>query len=230
MLRELRPREQHRNIVTIEDPVEFNVPFLRQMSVDEVHGMTLNAGLSTMLRMDPDVVFVGEVRDAESAQMAMRAASSGKYVFSTLHTRDVASSITALRDLGVSPRSLAGNLTGIISQRLVRRLCHECRVPGPITTSARQFFAEHDVRLPSQLYSARGCDNCRNTGYRGRIGVFEVAVAGREFIDAIDRNASEDELRQLIRATGTPCLTTDGLTKAIDGITTVEEVRQMRWL
>jgi type II secretory ATPase GspE/PulE/Tfp pilus assembly ATPase PilB-like protein len=230
MLRELEPPKQHRNIVTIEDPVEFNCPFLRQMSVDEAHGITLSAGLRTMLRMDPDVVFVGEIRDAQTAEMAMRAASSGKYVFSTLHTRDVASTVTALRDLGVSPRSLAGNLTGIISQRLVRRLCHQCRELGPITDHARQLLADHDVEMPSQLYRAGGCDNCRNTGYCGRVGAFEVAVAVHQLIEAIDREAPEDELRRLIRSTGTASLTNDGLKKAIDGFTTIEEVLQMRWL
>jgi type II secretory ATPase GspE/PulE/Tfp pilus assembly ATPase PilB-like protein len=230
MLRELEPPKQHRNIVTIEDPVEFNCPFLRQMSVDEAHGITLNSGLRTMLRMDPDVVFVGEIRDAQTAEMAMRAASSGKYVFSTLHTRDVASTVTALRDLGVSPRSLAGNLTGIISQRLVRQLCHQCRELAPISDDARQLLADHDLEVPAQLYQARGCDNCRNTGYRGRVGAFEVAVASHTLVEAIDREASEDELRRLIRSTGTPSLIKDGLKKAIDGITAIEEVHQMRWM
>lgn len=230
MLRELEPGEQHRNIVTIEDPVEFNVPFLRQMSIDEAHGTTLNAGLRTMLRMDPDVVFVGEIRDGQTAEMAMRAASSGKYVFSTLHTRDVASTVTALRDLGVSPRSLAGNLTGIISQRLVRRLCPQCRELGSVTDYARQLLDEHDMEIPSQLYRARGCDRCRGMGYRGRVGVFEVAVASRALVEAIDRGAPEDELRRLIRSAGTPNLTTDGLKKAIHGITSIEEVHQIRWM
>ena len=230
MLRELDPRKKHRNVVTIEDPVEFNCPQLRQMSVDEAHGITLNAGLRTMLRMDPDVLFVGEVRDAQTAEMVMRAASSGKYVFSTLHTRDVAGTVTALRDLGVSARSLAGNLAGIISQRLVRRLCPQCRELGLVPDYAQQLLADHDLQIPSQLYEARGCEHCRGIGYRGRVGAFEVAVASRALIEAIDREAPEDELRRLIRSTGSPSLTHDGLEKAIAGITTLEEVHQMRWM
>jgi type II secretory ATPase GspE/PulE/Tfp pilus assembly ATPase PilB-like protein len=230
MLRELESRGEPRNIVTIEDPVEFNVPFLRQMSVDEAHGITLNAGLRTILRMDPDIVFVGEIRDAQTAEMAMRAASSGKYVFSTLHTRDVASTATALRDLGVSPRSLVSNLTGIISQRLVRRLCPKCRELGAISDHDREVFAEHDVEIPSQVYRARKCDHCRSTGYRGRIGVFEVAVASHALADAVDQGATEDELRRLIRSAGTPSLTYDGIRKAVDGLTTIEEIHQMRWV
>jgi type II secretory ATPase GspE/PulE/Tfp pilus assembly ATPase PilB-like protein len=230
MLRALEPGEQHRNIVTIEDPVEFNVPFLRQMSVDEAHGITLSAGLRTMLRMDPDVIFVGEIRDAETAEMSMRAASSGKYVFSTLHTRDVASTVTAMRDLGVSPRSLAGNLAGIVSQRLVRRLCRHCRERDEIGLDSRKLLAEHGLEIPMQLYKARGCGSCRATGYHGRVGVFEVAVATEAIAESIDGGAPEEDLRDLIRSTGTPSLTTDGLTKAIEGVTTIEEVHQMHWM
>lgn len=230
MLRELEARNEPRNIVTIEDPVEFNVPFLRQMSVDEAHGITLSAGLRTTLRMDPDIVFVGEIRDAQTAEMAMRAASSGKYVFSTLHTRDVASTATALRDLGVSPRSLVSNLTGIISQRLVRRLCPNCRELGAISDNDREVFAEHDVEILSQVYRARRCDHCRSTGYRGRIGVFEVAVASDAIVEAIDQGATEDVLRRLIRSAGAPSLTSDGIRKVVDGLTTIEEIHQMRWI
>jgi type IV pilus assembly protein PilB len=230
MLRELEPRREQRNIVTIEDPVEFNCPRLRQMSVDEAHGITLNTGLRTMLRMDPDVVFVGEIRDAQTAEMAMRAASSGKYVFSTLHTRDVAGTVTALRDLGVSARSLAGNLAGIISQRLLRRLCPQCREPAPVADYAQQLLTDHDLEIPLQLYQAKGCDHCRGIGYHGRVGAFEVAVASRALIEAIDREAPEDEFRRLIRSTGSPSLTHDGLEKALAGTTSLEEVHQMRWM
>ncbi|MGI9519998.1 MAG: ATPase, T2SS/T4P/T4SS family, partial [Pirellulaceae bacterium] len=120
---------EHRNIVSIEDPVEYAVPFVRQMNVDIKHQVTMSSGLKTMLRMDPDVLFVGEIRDEEAATIAMQAARSGKYVLSTLHTRDVASTIVALRDLGLQDRSIAENVTGIVNQRLVRRLCDQCKRP-----------------------------------------------------------------------------------------------------
>jgi type II secretory ATPase GspE/PulE/Tfp pilus assembly ATPase PilB-like protein len=173
---------------------------------------------------------VGEIRDAETAEMAMRAASSGKYVFSTLHTRDVASTVTALRDLGVPPRSLAGNLTGIVSQRLVRRLCTRCREPRDVASDTRQLCTDRKLEAPAQIYGASGCDHCRGTGYYGRIGVFEVVAASDAILAAIDAEVSEDELRRLIRSAGTPGLIADGLKKAIDGITSIDEIHQLSWM
>jgi type II secretory ATPase GspE/PulE/Tfp pilus assembly ATPase PilB-like protein len=230
MLRELESHEHQRNIVTIEDPVEFKVPFLRQMSVNEAHGLTLDMGLRTMLRMDPDVIFVGEVRDGQTAALAMRAASSGKYVFSTLHTRDVASTVTVLRDLEVPANSLAGNLTGIVSQRLVRRLCAQCRELHNVTDAERRIFADHQLDAPAMVYRAVGCDHCRRHGYFGRIGIFEVAVADSALRELIARGASEEEIREVIRAAGVPSLSHDGLIKALAGLTSLEEVQQMRWM
>jgi general secretion pathway protein E len=230
MLKELEPCKHHRNIVTIEDPVEFDVPFLRQLSVSDAHGLTLDTGLRTMLRMDPDVIFVGEIRDGATAALAMRAASSGKYVFSTLHTRDVASTVTALRDLNVPATSLAGNLSGIISQRLVRRLCPQCRELRDTTDAERQLLAEHQLDVPSMIYQAVGCDHCRHIGYFGRTGMFEVVVANGAIRESITHNATEKEVRDVIRATGVPSLTADGLSKALNGLTSIEEVQRMRWM
>jgi type II secretory ATPase GspE/PulE/Tfp pilus assembly ATPase PilB-like protein/nucleotide-binding universal stress UspA family protein len=217
-----------RNIVSIEDPVEFPAPFVRQIEVDEQHGLTMTAGLRVLLRMDPDAVFLGEIRDAEAADIAMRAASSGKYVFSTFHTRDVASTVTALRDLHVDSRSLSGNLTGIISQRIVRRLCLQCRRPVPVTADGRTLLEKHGIEPPAQLFEAAGCANCRGTGYRGRIGVFEVVLSSDEFSHEIARGAVEHELRELIRGGGTPDLTTDALVKVCGGITSLDEAVRMR--
>jgi type II secretory ATPase GspE/PulE/Tfp pilus assembly ATPase PilB-like protein len=219
-----------RNIVSIEDPVEFSVPYVRQMEVDERHGVTMTSGLRTLLRMDPDVVFVGEIRDAEAGDIGMRAASSGKYVFSTLHTRDVASTVTALRDLHIDNRSLAGNLAGIISQRIVRRLCRQCRHLAPPSDLDRAFLAEHGVEPPESLYQAAACNHCRGTGWFGRIGVFEVVVADEEFAALIARGATEQELRQHIRGSGVPDLTADALSKVHEGITSVDEVRRIHWV
>jgi len=131
----------HRNIVKIEDPPEYHIPSFRQLAADREHGLSMNIGLRTLLRMDPDVVLVGEIRDFEAAEIAMRAASSGKFVFTTLHTRDVASTVTALRDLHIDNRSLAGNLTGIISQRLLRRLCPHCRREVQLDPAGAELFA-----------------------------------------------------------------------------------------
>jgi type II secretory ATPase GspE/PulE/Tfp pilus assembly ATPase PilB-like protein len=219
-----------RNIVSIEDPVEFPAAFVRQMEVDEGHGVTMSSGLRTLLRMDPDVLFLGEIRDTEAADIAMRAASSGKYVFSTLHTRDVASTITALRDLHVDSLSLAGNLTGVISQRIVRRLCTQCRLSAPTSDEDREMIVQSGLEPPSQLFQPVGCSSCRGRGYRGRIGVFEVVVTGDEILRQIAGGAPEHELRHQIRRSGTADLMTDALSKVCDGSTTMEEAKRMRWV
>jgi type II secretory ATPase GspE/PulE/Tfp pilus assembly ATPase PilB-like protein len=228
MLQELRSEENHLLIASIEDPVELNVPFLRQMSVNEARGMTLSRGLRTILRLDPDVLFVGEIRDGETAEMTMRAASSGRYVFTTLHTREVAATITAFDDLNAHRRSLSANLTGIISQRLIRRLCTRCRRRRPIRDEERRIFERHEREAPEELWEPQGCDDCRSTGYRGRAGVFEAVIVEDTIRDAIERGASESELRETIRTAGAPSLTSDALDKVDNGISSLDEVFQMR--
>jgi type II secretory ATPase GspE/PulE/Tfp pilus assembly ATPase PilB-like protein/nucleotide-binding universal stress UspA family protein len=221
----------NRNIISIEDPVELSAPFVRQMAVDVTHGITMKSGLRTILRMDPDVVFVGEIRDAEAAEMATRAASSGRYVLSTLHTRDVAATITALRDFGIDNRSLAGNLTGIINQRLIRQVCKECFAKrAPNYTEREHFSFSSFTEVPDKVVDAVGCDACRGTGYRGRTGVFETLVADEEFRAAIADGMPENGLEALIREKDTPSLTTDALIKASNLVTSVSEALELRWL
>jgi type IV pilus assembly protein PilB len=220
----------HRNIVTMEDPVEYRIANFRQMTVDTRHGVTMTSGLRSLLRMDPDVVLVGEIRDAETAEIAMRAASSGKYVFTTIHTRDVASTVTALRDLHIDNRSLAGNLTGIISQRLVRRVCPDCCRQLPIDARRAQAFRDEGVEPPDSLAAPGGCKKCRNTGYRERIGIFEVVLPDRDIRAAIERGESEDDLRDLLRSQGTRSLQADALEKVRQLVTTLDEVRSMTWV
>ena len=220
----------HRNVVTIEDPPEYRIATFRQMAVDHRHDITMTKGLRTLLRMDPDVVLVGEIRDAETAEIVMRAASSGKYVFTTLHTRDVASTITAMRDLHIDNRSLADNLTGIISQRLVRRLCPHCRKMEPIQPAEQQLFSQEEVEPPAELPKPVGCSRCRNVGYRERVGIFEVVLPNRAIREAIEGGAAEDELRDLLRSHETRSLLADAFTKVRDGITSLEEARSMTWV
>ncbi len=218
------------NIVSIEDPVEFPVTFVRQMSVDERHGLTMSSGLKTTLRMDPDIVFLGEIRDIEAADIAMRAASSGKNVFCTLHTRDAASTVTAIRDLHIDNRSLAGNLTGIISQRLLRRLCPECRELHPIRQQDRELMLAHGVEPPERVATSTGCDACRGTGFYERTGLFEVVAADDELRAAIARGDSEESIRELIRSQQTPGLLADALGKVRDHATSIAEAMEVRWL
>lgn len=219
-----------RNVVSIEDPVEFAVPFVRQMNVDPKHNVTMTSGLRTILRMDPDVVFLGEIRDVEAAQIAMRAASSGKYVLTTLHTRDVASTITALRDMDISDRSTAGNVTGIINQRLLRRLCPDCRKPESPTEKQIEAFAAEGLPAPESLYIPVGCSTCRESGFRGRIGVFEVALINDTLSRAIDCGTGERHLKEMIRNEGIPSLKYDAFSKAAAGITSFDEARSVHWL
>lgn len=219
-----------RNIVSIEDPVEFAVPFARQLNVDPKHGVTMTSGLRTILRMDPDVIFVGEIRDAEAAHIAMQAASSGKYVLATLHTRDIASTITALRDMEIGDRSAAGNLTGIINQRLLRRLCPNCKQSIPPTATQREQFATVGIESPAEVFQPAGCDMCYDTGFRGRTGVFEVALMDPTLSNAVAGGDSENHLKELLRSKGVVSLMTDALTKASEGITSVDEALAVHWL
>ncbi len=228
MLQTLRDFQQ--NIVSVEDPVEFEAPFIRQMAIDPRHGISLSSGLRTMLRMDPDILFLGEIRDPEAADITMRAASSGKYVFSTLHTRDVASTVTTLRDLQLDDRSLAGNLSGIINQRLVRCICSSCRQMRPITSEISDQFRAMQLEPPTQLAIPQGCAECRETGYRGRIGVFEIVILDNTLREAIEQGASQHELREIMRSNGVKSLECDALVKVREGTTTYQEAQQIRWL
>lgn len=220
---------RNRNIVSIEDPVEFSVPWMRQLNVDERHGVTFTSGLRTILRMDPDIVLLGEIRDPENAEIALRAAGSGRFVFSSLHTRDVASTITTIRDFNIANHSIAGNLIGIVNQRLVRKLCLQCRRAVAIPTACREMFAEYHIEPPVVIFEPVGCDACRGTGFLGRSGVFETVVFDRELAKAIEENASEADIRRIIRS-NTASLTEDSLRKVSDGVTGFDEARSVRWL
>jgi len=217
-------------MVSIEDPVELAVPFLRQMSVDEKHGISIVGGLRTLLRMDPDVVFVGEIRDPETATVAMHAANSGHYVLSTMHARSVSSTITALADLGIDRRSLASNLSGVINQRLVRRLCTTCRGEVPLDEKQRAVFEQAGIEPPRTLHEPRGCPDCRQTGYRGRIGLFEVARMTPDVREAITGGATDRLLQEALAAAGFQPLLADALAKIGAGIVDFDEAMRVHWL
>jgi type II secretory ATPase GspE/PulE/Tfp pilus assembly ATPase PilB-like protein len=221
--------EGNRNIVSIEDPVEFGVPFVRQMNVDEKHGITMSSGLRTLLRMDPDVVFIGEIRDMEAASIALRAASSGVFVFSSLHARDAAGSITALRDYGVSSKSIANGLSGIVNQRLVRRLCLECRRAIPVDDRLRSMLAKNEQPEPTQVFEPVGCAHCRGTGFFGRCGIFEIVSCAGTLSGLIGTGAVESDIRSEIRQQGVVSLAKDALTKVANGITSLDEALMARW-
>ncbi|MBP8246636.1 MAG: type II secretion system ATPase GspE [Phenylobacterium sp.] len=211
--------EASRNILTIEDPVEYAVSGIGQTQVNTKVGMTFAAGLRAILRQDPDVVMVGEIRDAETAQIAVQASLTGHLVLSTVHTNDAVGAITRLRDMGIEPFLLASTLRVIVAQRLVRRLCQSCRKPEPADAATARLAG---VREGETLYRAVGCPACNQTGYVGRIGVYEAVRIDDRIRRLISDNASEDEIAA-VAFEAAPALTQEARGYVAAGITTVEE-------
>jgi general secretion pathway protein E len=212
-----------RKILTIEDPVEYQLKGVNQIPVKPKIGLTFATGLRHIVRQDPDVILVGEIRDLETAEIAIQAALTGHLVFSTLHTNDATGAITRLQDMGVEPYLLSSVLEGVLAQRLVRRICKTCRVAD------RPGHAEIDalgVELSSRvsLYRGRGCDECRGTGYRGRTGIYELFTVTEEARSLILSRAPAREIRRHAIDTGMTTLRLDGWAKAGSGVTTVEEI------
>ncbi|MCD8100356.1 MAG: GspE/PulE family protein [Oscillospiraceae bacterium] len=218
MLRELGTPEV--NTVTLEDPVEYSLAGVNQVQINEKTGMTFAAGLRAVLRQDPDIIAVGEIRDGETAEIAMRAALTGHTVLSTVHTRSAVDAIDRLLDIGVEPYIIASALRGVISQRLVRRICPACREMRP--TLPEELAA---LRLPpeTQLWRGRGCPRCGGTGYAGRIGCFEILTLTEETRRLIARAAPRAELLAAVRAAGFTPMRKSALRLAASGVTTIEE-------
>ena len=226
------------NIITIEDPVEYQIPGVNQTQINEKIKLTFASALRSILRQDPDVILVGEIRDAETAKIAMQAAQTGHLVLSTLHTDDAPSVVTRLTDIGTEPYVIASALVGVVAQRLVRRLCIHCRrqyTPPAETLRAMNLSEADAATIP--FYKAVGCDQCNHTGYRGRIGIYEVMRVTDKLRRLIASRAPEDQLREAALGGGMISLGEDGLAKVKSGITTPEEllrvvteVREMRTL
>ena len=209
---------------SIEDPVEFRLPYVQQIEVDERHGLTMHEGLRTILRMDPDQILVGEIRDADSALVAARAALSGRLVLATIHAQDAAGAIDALHYLGVPYHVIGSSLKLIIAQNLVRQLCPDCAQPHEPGEEARELFARCNMEPPESLLQADGCPECHSYGYNGRTGVFEVATVGDEVASLIRAGADHRELSDCLRKGGTRSMAQDGLEKAAAGVTSMAEV------
>jgi type II secretory ATPase GspE/PulE/Tfp pilus assembly ATPase PilB-like protein len=210
-------------IITVEDPVEYHLEGVTQVPVHQKAGMTFASALRSILRQDPDVLMVGEMRDAETAQIATQAAMTGHLVFSTLHTNDAVSALARLADLGVEVYQVASALEAVLAQRLVRRICPDCREryePDPRAVSLLAWQPVGQVTLER----GHGCPACRNTGYRGRTGIFELLVVSEELVRAFGGGASLQDLRAGARREGMKTLREDGWAKVQAGITTVEEV------
>ena len=215
-----------KKIITVEDPVEYQMPSITQIQVHAEIGYTFAKALRHILRQDPDVIMIGEIRDLETAQIAMRSALTGHIVLSTVHTNDAVSSFTRLIDMGVEPFQVAATITGVQAQRLVRKLCTHCAAPAGAPTIATELLdAAPAELLGGQWARAVGCDTCQNTGYRGRMGIYELVPVTAELQDRIVSGAHLNDLRRFAHAEQRHrTLLADGLIKASHGKTTVEEV------
>jgi len=215
-------------IITVEDPVEYDLPGINQIEVDEAVGINFANTLRYILRQDPDKVMVGEIRDGETAEMAIHAALTGHLVLSSLHTNDASGAITRLIDLGVQPYLVASSLEGIAAQRLVRRVCRRCRTfYHPDAEMLREMGINPDtVDKDLVVPQAVGCPECRNRGYSGRVALFEVIVMNDELRDMAYRQVPTTEIRKVARKNGMRTLREDGWFKSIAGVTTIDEVRR----
>ena len=221
MINQLNTREV--NLVTLEDPVEFNIEGINQVQINEKTGMTFANGRRAILRQDPDVIAVGEIRDGETAQIAMRAAITGHIVLSTVHTNDALGTIERLQDIGVEPYLIASALKGVVSQRLVRRVCPNCKTAFEPTAEELG-----DLGLPAgpkrMFYKGAGCPDCFGTGYKGRTAVFEILTMGKELRYLVSKGADRSEMEKVLEKEGLVTLYSNALRLVEEGITTGEEV------
>jgi type IV pilus assembly protein PilB len=217
------------NVITVEDPVEYRLPGLNQVQINPRAGLTFATALRSILRSDPDVVMVGEIRDVETAKISIEAALTGHLVFSTLHTNDAPSALTRLNEMGVEPFLTGAAVTGVLAQRLARRLCEHCK--ELYTPTKEELFA---ARIPEELRQGKvelfhrtGCARCRQTGYSGRIGVFQLLEMDEEVSALAARKASREEVERAARAGGMTTLWTDGIEKVVAGLTSLEELARV---
>ncbi|UCG35812.1 MAG: type II secretion system ATPase GspE [Candidatus Omnitrophota bacterium] len=210
-----------KNIITVEDPVEYELPLIRQTQVNPKAGVTFATGLRSILRQDPDVIMVGEIRDLETAEVAIQAALTGHLVFSTLHTNDAPSALTRLVDMGLEPFLISSSVIGILAQRLVRLICNNCKEKyAPPKAVLKDLGLESNI----DFYRGKGCDECKGTGYSGRTGIYELLILDEELRNLIDAKKSADEIKKKCRAKGMKVLREVGLGKMKQGLTSPEEV------
>jgi len=213
------------NIITIEDPIEYRISGIGQVQVDSKINLTFASGLRSIVRQDPDVILVGEIRDSETAQIAVQSALTGHLVFSTLHTNDSASAITRLRDMGVESFLLSSSVNCILAQRLVRIICSECRQEYlPTPEEMEKLGVSPEEYADKKIYRGRGCSKCHHTGYRGRKGIFELMLLDREMKDLILKTSDSNTIKQAAVKKGMVTLRQDGVDKIFEGTTTIEEV------
>lgn len=215
---------EHMNISTVEDPVEYELPTINQVNVHDGIGMTFSAALRSLLRQDPDIIMIGEIRDEETARIAVQASLTGHLVLSTLHTNDAPSSITRLINIGVEPYLISASVNAVLAQRLVRCICEDCKEPvgqaGPNIAAYLESFGAGGIKL----YHGAGCEKCRHTGYKGRRGIYELLEMNEEMRNVVTANPPLNELRRMVENKGMVTLRKDGIDKVAAGVTTIEEI------
>ena len=219
------------NVITVEDPVEYRLPGVNQVQINPRAGLTFATALRSILRSDPDVVMVGEIRDGETARISIEAALTGHFVLSTMHTNDAPGAVTRLNEMGVEPFITAAAVSGVLAQRLARRLCPHCAEPYDVTaddlTALRVGRARAEALDGSRVFRKVGCARCSRTGYRGRIGIFEYMRMNDELESLTSRKATRDELEAAALRNGMRSLWDDGMDKVLAGLTSVEELARV---
>jgi len=219
-----RINSPEKKIITIEDPVEYRLPGINQVQVKPSIGLTFARGLRHLVRQDPDIILVGEIRDQETAEIAIHAALTGHLVFSTLHTNDAAGAITRMLEMGIEDYLLASAVIGILAQRLVRLICPHCKTTFPVDAGLEQILMENSVDRPESLFMGQGCLNCAHTGYQGRTGIYELLEVNETIRQLILRQADAATIYQVAKQQGMQTLSSDGWTKVAAGLTTSQEV------
>ncbi len=214
-----------KKIMTIEDPVEYRLKGISQIQAKPKIGLTFAAGLRSFLRQDPDIMLVGEIRDKETAEIAVQAALTGHLVLSTLHTNDAPGSVIRLIDMGIEPFLISSSVIGIIAQRLVRRICPQCKKVLEVTPEIQEIMNDYEIRSSEiTLYQGEGCSNCKHTGYKGRIALFELMIITDTIRELITKNVNNKKLKEVALEEGMCTLKEDGIKKVCAGITTISEV------
>ncbi|WP_440896006.1 GspE/PulE family protein [Amphibacillus sp. Q70] len=214
------------NIVTVEDPVEYQLEGVNQVQVNARVGLTFATGLRSILRQDPNIIMVGEIRDKETAEIAIRSSLTGHLVFSTLHTNSAVDAIPRLFDMGIEPYLVVSSLTGVMAQRLIKKICKDCRTTRPVTPLEQEIFQKRGIEI-EEVSEGTGCDSCRGTGYRERMAIHELLIIDDDIKKMMLQQASMNEIKHYVEEHGMRFLLDDGLEKVKQGLTTLEEVMRV---
>ena len=216
------------NIITVEDPVEANIDGINQVQVNNKADMTFANALRSILRQDPDIIMIGEIRDGETAEIAVKASITGHLVVSTLHTNSAASTITCLEDMGIEPYLIADSVIGVIAQRLVRRLCPKCKKARNATAMEKELL-DYPRDFPLEIYEPCGCQQCNNTGYMGRIGVYEIMTVTQPLKEVISKRGNADDIKRIALQEGMHTLRMSASKFVIDGTTSISEMQRITY-